>query len=333
MLNLFRLAIYGSLFVLALYELRIAISETSPAVADVFGGILIGLFVIGMISRPVYRLICLIKESRKYSQARVPPVWKEERKRSKKFISLPDDPRAELIFIRFEREMREGRGADCQRSLSGCKPKGVPLDPEERVYGIYKDKYFFTPLSLIIKKEREFEKVRWDSIVNCSSRHGDRAYTADLTLVDGSIVTVPVGDFTLQPRGEFSRLFHRMIYKWGARATFGPFPLSIEEFFAAADADYCLAPNLMPNPPREQMRAALLALRDRDEIADVLVDVLEILDGVPHSQAVIIRTPRADLDVSDFIREFQADGMMDAPENTIRFFPPGDLYTKLIVWD
>lgn len=287
----------------------------------------------GTISLLVYELTDLVKESSEYSCTRIPPAWKGERKLPKEPRPLPDDPRAELIFIRFEGEEHEGRGANCQCFLSGSKPEGIPLDPGERVYGIYKGKYFFTPLSLIIKKEREFERICWDSIVNCSSWHGDRADTADLTLVDGSTVTVPVGDFTIQPRGEFSLLFHRMIYKWGARATFGPPPLSVEDFFAAANDDHCLAPNLMPHPPREQMRTALLALRDRVEIADVLVDVVEILDGIPHSQAVIIRTPCADLDVSDFVREYRADGVMDAPENTLRFFPPEDLYTKLIVWD
>jgi hypothetical protein len=246
---------------------------------------------------------------------------------------MVDDPRIEKILLLFKREEHEGRGADCQRFLAGSRPEGIPLDPGERVYGIYKDKYLFTPLSFIIKRKGGFERIRWDSIVNCSSRHDEGKDSAELTLVGGSIVTVPVGDFATGWSGRISQLFHRMIQEWGARATFGHPPLSIEDFFAAADDDHCLAPNLMPHPPREQMRAALLALRDRTEIADVLVDVLEILDGIPHSQAVIIRTSCADLDVSDFVREYCADGVMDAPENTLRFFPSGDLYTKLIVWD
>jgi hypothetical protein len=80
MLNFFRLLIYASLLALVLYALQAAISEASPAAANVLEGIMVGLFAIGMISRPVYRLICLIKESNEYSRTSVPPVWKGGRR-------------------------------------------------------------------------------------------------------------------------------------------------------------------------------------------------------------------------------------------------------------
>lgn len=80
MLNFFLLLICGSVFALVLYALQVAVSGVSPAAADVLEGIMVGLFVTGMISRPVYRLICLIKESNEYSRTGVPPVWKGGRR-------------------------------------------------------------------------------------------------------------------------------------------------------------------------------------------------------------------------------------------------------------
>lgn len=244
-----------------------------------------------------------------------------------------DDSKAKTILLLFKREEHYGRGDDCQYFPSGSKIESVPLDPGERVYGIYKDKYLFTPLSFIIKTERGFERVRWDSIVHCSSKYGlvEEKEKAKLTLVDGSTVTVQVSDLGTGWGGRISQLFHRMIEKWGARATFGHPPLSIEDFFAVDNADF--APNLGPPPFREQKRTALLALRDRAEIEDVLVHV-EIEDDGLVSDIIIIRTPCASLDVSDFVKEYKADGIGDAPEEILRFFPPGGhLYTKTIIWD
>ncbi len=52
-------------------------------------------------------------------------------------------------------EDNEGRGDDCQRFPKGHVVKDLPLDPKELVYGIYKEKYYFTPLSVIIKNRNE----------------------------------------------------------------------------------------------------------------------------------------------------------------------------------
>jgi hypothetical protein len=58
--------------------------------------------------------------------------------RGKGSIPMVDDPRVEKILLLFKREEHEGRGADCQRFPAGSRPEGIPLDPGERVYGIYK---------------------------------------------------------------------------------------------------------------------------------------------------------------------------------------------------
>jgi hypothetical protein len=107
-------------------------------------------------------------------------------------MSLIDDPKAWILRL-FEMEEREGRGAFCQRFPSGTKPDGVLLNPEEYVFGVNKGKYLFTPQSFITKTRSGFQHVRWDSIANCSTSHGEGKKKAELTLTDGSTITVRVG--------------------------------------------------------------------------------------------------------------------------------------------
>ena len=51
---------------------------------------------------------------------------------------LIDDPQAWILRL-FEMEEREGRGENCRRFAEGTAPDGVPLDIDERVFGIYKE--------------------------------------------------------------------------------------------------------------------------------------------------------------------------------------------------
>ena len=56
-------------------------------------------------------------------------------------------------------------------------------------------------------------------------------------------------------------------------------------------------------------------------------------NGVPSSDAVIVRTPEATPDLADFVEEYRVDFVLDAPEEVLRFFPPEDIHTTLIIWD
>ena len=249
-------------------------------------------------------------------------------------MALNDDPR-EWILRLFEMEENEGRGADCQRLPGGERPAGVPLDPWERVHGIYKGKYFFTPRTLIIKETRGFRRISWVEVASCSSRHGEGKKTAELTLTDGSTTTVKVGDLAQGWSGRISQLFHQMIEKWGAKAAFGSHPLSIEDFFAAASDDYCLAPNLMPHPSLREMREALIRLRNREKVLDVLLRIVEVEDdGTPISDAVIVRTEGLDPGPIEFAERFGADGVVEAPEEIVRGLDMAKgQEARLIVWD
>ena len=253
--------------------------------------------------------------------------WLEEE------MALIDNPSAWILRL-FEMEEREGRGADCERFPDGVRLEGVPLAPDEKVFGIYKGKYVFTPQAMLTKTREGWGRLAWHTVVNCSSEHGQGKKKAELTLTDGSVVTVKVGDFATGWSGRISQLFHQMIQKWGARATLGPLPMSVEDFFAASTDDYDFAPNLEPHPTGTELRDAFLALRGRQDVVDVLLHVTEIEDGVPSSDALLIRTADANLCLPDFVAKYGADGLFDAPEDIARFFPDAQgVHTKMIAWD
>lgn len=231
-------------------------------------------------------------------------------------MALIDDPRAWILRL-FEMEEREGRGANCQRFPDGCTPRDVPLDDGEKVFGIYKDKYIFTPQSFAIRSSNGVQRVPWRDIRACSTQHGDGKKRAELTLLDGSTLEVRVGDFATGWSGRISQLFHQMIDKYGG-ATFGIPLYTIEEFFSAADADDCLAPNLHPHPPLATMHDALMELRQRPDVSDVLIDVDKLDDGVPTANGIVVRTTSSADAFSDFGDSLHADGVIEASENIKR---------------
>ncbi len=248
-------------------------------------------------------------------------------------MALIDNPSAWILRL-FEMEAREGRGADCQRFPDGCTLPDVPLDDGEKVFGIYKDKYIFTPQSFAIRLSNGVRRVPWREIRACSTQHGDGKKRSELTLMDGSTLEVRVGDLATGWSGRISQLFHQMIDKYGG-ATFGIPLYTIEDFFSAADEDDCLAPNLDPHPSLATMRNALIAFRDRPDVSAVLIDVDELNDGVPTANAIVVRTTSSRDDLVDFANALHADGVIEASENIKRKVTAIGSEDKLwqVVWD
>src|SRR2546430_11324781 len=129
-------------------------------------------------------------------------------------MTLMDDPQAWILCL-FEMEEREGRGRDCARFPDGMRPPDFLLEDGERVFGVYKDKYYFTPASLIIKDTSNVQRIRWADVRGCSSQHGEGKTFSDLTLDDGRIIRVRVGDMATGWSGRISQLFHQMIERYG----------------------------------------------------------------------------------------------------------------------
>src|SRR5688572_17856145 len=111
-------------------------------------------------------------------------------------MALVDDP-AKWILRLFEMEEREGRGAHCKRFPDGIIPPQVPLAASENVFGVYRDKYYFTPTSFIMSTPNGWQRIAWREIANCSSTHGDGARVCTLQLTSGTKATVPIGEFAV----------------------------------------------------------------------------------------------------------------------------------------
>jgi hypothetical protein len=232
-------------------------------------------------------------------------------------MALIDDPQTWILRL-FEMEEREGRGEHCQRFPEGARPDELSLDDGERVFGIYKNRYFFTPISLHIRQSKGISRIPWNDIIACSTEHGDGRKIAELTLTDGSTLKVRIGDLVTGWSGRISQLFHQMIQRHGNRASLGPRLMTIEEFFAAANDDYCLFPNLEPHPRLSELREALVDLRNRPEVADVLVSIIEVEDGFPAADGLIVRTSSPTTEFEDFASTFRAVGIFAASENHVR---------------
>jgi hypothetical protein len=248
-------------------------------------------------------------------------------------MALIDDPRAWIVRL-FRLEVREGRGSDCKVYADGFRTSELPLEDDEHVYGVYKNKYYFTPLALIIKNAEAIERICWAEITSCSTQHGEGAQFAKVTLRNGDTVQVQVGELAQKWTGRVSQLFHQMIARYGHSASLGARLMSFDEFFAKADDDYCLAPNLDPHPPLETLRRALSELSASDCNSTILFQVDDD-DGPPTCQEIIFVTSLPHTEINEFADSYGADGVIAADDNTLRMIgkiPPHCNVWK-IVWD
>jgi hypothetical protein len=187
---------------------------------------------------------------------------------------------------------------------------------------------------LLLRRPGGFDRIAWNSIRACSTQHGDGKKVSDLTLVDGTTVTVRVGDMATGWGGRISQLFHQMIERYGSRASLGSRLYSIPEFFAIAHVDYCIFPNLEPHPPLAIIRTQLETLRDRPEVTDMLL-VTDDKDGDPVCTGAIVRTRSPQSEFTAFATSLGASGVLEASENERRQIRDLDEDEKVwhIIWD
>lgn len=246
-----------------------------------------------------------------------------------------DNP-SEWILRLFEMEEREGRGETCARFPEGISLSYLlPLEGNEKVFGIYKQKYYFTPSSLIIRDKSKTVRIPWGDIRSCSSKHGEGKTFSDLTLADGRTLRVKVGDMAKGWSGRISQLFHQMIEHYGQNAGMGKPLMPLEEFLPKATDDYSIAPNLEPHPTLESFRKALRELERPHDGTSVLLDLAEDEDESPVAQGVVVVTPRPREAFESFAKAFNADGVYLADENTIRLVgvTAQGLNVWHIIWD
>ncbi len=236
----------------------------------------------------------------------------------------------------FEMEDNEGRGDDCQRFPKGHVVKDLPLDPKELVYGIYKEKYYFTPLSVIIKNRNEINKIYWSMVIRCSSQHGEGKVYSELQLSDGTSIKVRVGDLATGWSGRISQLFHQMIERHGCKSGFGEPLCSIDEFFEMADGDDCFAPNLYPHPGNKELIKSLKSLESQEEVEQLYIDVVDMEGDSPISDGVIIVTQSGYSSLFEQYASNLSGEVMEAPSETVNKIPkqyPKDCDVIKIVFD
>jgi len=168
------------------------------------------------------------------------------------------------------------------------RPDALPLNEGERVFGIYKNKYYFTPMLLIIVDRGRSQRIPWADVRSCSTRHGEGKTFSDLTLVDGRSIRVRVGDMAKGWSGRISQLYHQMIEVYGHHAAMGKPLMPAQEFFAKVTDDYSIAHNLEPHPSLAVFREAVLDLEQSHAGTRVLMELVDEDDELVATAIVIV---------------------------------------------
>jgi hypothetical protein len=242
-----------------------------------------------------------------------------------------DDPKDWIV--RLFRQAQRDEGPLCAIFPDGALIDELPLVPGERVYGVYKDTYSFTPLAVIVRTSTTYRRIAWKEVVACSSQHGDGQTYSTLTLEDGSRVRVRVGDMAKGWQGKISQLFHQMIERWSS-AGMGPPLAPAADFFARGRERLGFGPNL--EPP--------LSL----EVVANVVSALEALPGrcffdtgsddEESAVALVVVTDAPPDVIESMIEPLRVSGVVPADEQTRRRLPVGvrdksEGHAVVLPWD
>jgi hypothetical protein len=243
-------------------------------------------------------------------------------------MAFIDEPQAWILRL-FEMEIHEGRGSDCTRFPEGVCPAELPLTDGERVFGVYRNKYYFTPASLIVVDHGRAERIPWADVRSCTSRHGEGKTISELTLADGRMIRVKVADMAQGWSGRISQLYHQMIEYHGQRTAMGRPLMLARDFFKTVADDFSIAPNLEPHPSLESFRCAVLELEQAEDGTRILMDLVEEDEEVVARAMVIVsKSPRERF--QRFAESFRANEVLHADEKIIRRV--GEIPVGFNVW-
>jgi hypothetical protein len=236
-------------------------------------------------------------------------------------MALIDDPRAYILRL-FQMEMREGRDNFCETFSEGRLVPGAPLEGGELVYAVYKSKYFFTPLAMLVKKSEGFLRIPWAEVRACTTFHGCGEEWSVVTLVDGSKYRVRLADMATGWSGRVSQLMHKMIERWGARSFQGLPLMDLEEYLSQIQDGYSLNPNLPENLDIEQIKSTLRGVESRDDVEKVWVDIIEIEADVPIASGIVILSSSPPNSFEAIAEQFGGDILDPVSENLVRKVGP-----------
>jgi hypothetical protein len=248
-------------------------------------------------------------------------------------MALIDDPKAYILRM-FQMEAGEGRSSFCQVFPSGSQPDGLPLETGEMVYGIYKNKYVFTPVSLILQNSEAVQRLPWAHITACSTKHGCGEKQSVLTVSDGTTVVIELNELAKGWSGRISQLVHGMIERWGNRAALGPALLSVDEFVQRARDPYEFAPNLEPHPALETIGQLLRELRAAPEVHTVLLSPANAEKDDFAITSVVVTAEGRPNAVDEFARTLKASAVVEVTECARRNIgKPHAMRVWEILWD
>lgn len=244
-----------------------------------------------------------------------------------------DDPGHRILRL-FQMEQRERGSLDAKRYEDGVRPDGLPLDQGELVYGVFKDRYFFTPIALLIREGDRVERIPWGEVVGCSSRHGGGDLYSKLVLVNGVEHRLLLADFGRGWSGRISQLYHQLIERHGAAAALGPPAISVGHFFDQATDPYSFLPNIEPHPGLEEARLALEALAANPGVKGVWLPLLDSSGPMVVDSVVVVGDIHAEA-LESFGKRFGADGVIEADSNTRRKVDCASerSQVRVLVWD
>ncbi len=247
-------------------------------------------------------------------------------------MALADDPSG-WILLMFRKEEREGRGQFCQTFADGVTPSQLQLADGERVYGIYRDTYYFSPLALHVAGDNVTSRIAWADVASCTSQHGEGDRTSTLTLTDGSTVVIRTADLATGSSGRISQLYHQLIEAFGHRASLGSTLKPLDAFLASANDPYCLFPNLEPHPDMQSLRESFFQLVDMGGVNEIRVIVPD--DDPDTGVGLAIQTVLSADDLSNWATSLGADGVLPASDNIARQFGtiPAGQHILHAVWD
>lgn len=140
-----------------------------------------------------------------------------------------DNP-AEWILLLFNKEIKAGTQHPCLAFDEGVRPPNLQLEPEERIHGVYREKYFFSPIALYVVEAQRLRRVPWKSIVKCSSYYGCDKKVSRLTLNNGRVETILLSELGVGRVGRINQLYHQMIERHGSLETNAPVPEHLARF-------------------------------------------------------------------------------------------------------
>ncbi len=247
-------------------------------------------------------------------------------------MALADNPSGWILLL-FRKEEQEGRRHLCQRFPDGIEPAELQLAKDERVFGIYRETYFFSPLALHVAGDDGISRIAWSDVNSCTSQHGDGNKTSTLTLADGSTVNIRMADLASGLAGRISQLFHQMIDTFGNQVSLGPTLRPLAEFLASTTDAYALFPNLEPHPDLESLRKSLAHLSQTEGVTDIRVIVPD--DDPDTGVGLAICCSLMPDDLTNWASSIGADGVTIASGNLVRQFaavPEGQRILHA-VWD